>query len=91
MIDALWPENRFFKPLLCYASCRRRLRPLFPTASAYYPLSFLCNPSFVLHASIVAYIIARYSSGEIGSAIKAYGQRPCGLCMVIPIILSMRV
>ena len=66
LIDALWPENRFFKPLLCYAFLPSALIALlFPNATFYHPLSFYAIHLFVMHAGIVAYIMARYSSGEI--------------------------
>ena len=66
LIDALWPENRFFKPLLCYAFLPSAfMAMIFPTATVYHPLSFYAIHHFVLHAGIVAYIIARYVSGEI--------------------------
>ena len=66
LIDALWPENRFFKPLLYYAFLPSAfMAMLFPTATAYHPLSFYAIHHFILHAGIVAYIIARCSSGEI--------------------------
>lgn len=66
LIDALWPENRFFKPLLCYAFLPSAIMALlFPTATVYHPLSFYTIHHFVLHAGITAYIIARYSSGEV--------------------------
>ncbi len=66
LIDALWPENRFFKPLLCYAFLPSALMALlFPTVTVYHPLSFYAIHHLVMYAVIAAYIIARYSSGEI--------------------------
>ena len=66
LIDALWPENRFFKPLLCYAFLPAAIAALlFPTTTAYAPISFYPIHHFVLHASIVAYILARCAAGEI--------------------------
>lgn len=66
LIDALWPENRFFKPLLCYAFLPAAFMALlFPTTTAYAPISFYSIHHFVLHAGIVAYILARYAAGEI--------------------------
>ena len=66
LIDALWPENKFFKQLLCYAFLPSAFMALlFPTATAYHPISFYAVHHFLLHASIIAYIIARYSAGEI--------------------------
>jgi hypothetical integral membrane protein (TIGR02206 family) len=87
LIDALWPENRFFKPLLCYAFLPSAfMAMLFPTATAYYPLSFYAIHHFVLHASIVAYIIARYSSGEIRISYQGVWAAFLAVCvLVIPI------
>ncbi|MBR3144828.1 MAG: YwaF family protein [Clostridia bacterium] len=66
LIDALWPDNRFSKSLLCYAFLPSAFMALiFPNATAYPPLSFYTIHHFILHACIVAYIIARYSAGEI--------------------------
>lgn len=66
LIDALWPENRFFKPILCYAFLPSAFMALvFPTTTAYHPLGFFVIHHFTLHACIVAYILARYSAGEI--------------------------
>lgn len=66
LIDALWPENRFFKPFLCYAFLPAAfVALLFPTTTAYAPISFYPIHHFILHTSIVAYILARYTAGEI--------------------------
>ena len=66
LIDALWPENRFFKPLLCYAFLPAAFMALlFPTATAYHPLSAYAIHFFIMHSSIVAYIIARYAADEM--------------------------
>ena len=66
LIDAFWPENRFLGSLLCYAFLPSALMAmLFPTATAYHPISFYTIHHFLLHAGITAYIIARYSSGEV--------------------------
>lgn len=66
LIDAFWPENRFFKPLLCYAFLPSAFMALlFPTTTAYHPISFYPIHHFVLHACIAAYVLARYASGEI--------------------------
>ncbi len=71
LIDALWPENRFLGSLLCYAFLPSAFMALlFPTATAYHPLSFFAIHHFILHAGITAYIIARYSSGEIRNNYK---------------------
>lgn len=65
LIDALWPENSFFKTLLFYAFLPSAFMALlFPTTTVYHPLSFYVMHHFILHAGIVAYIIARCSSGE---------------------------
>lgn len=66
LIDALWPENRFLGPLLCYAFLPSALIAiLFPNAAFYHPLSFYAIHLFVMHAGIAAYIVARYAAGEI--------------------------
>ena len=66
LIDAFWPKNRFFKPLLCYAFLPAALMALlFPTVTIYPPINFYVINLFVLHASIIAYIIARYVGGDI--------------------------
>lgn len=87
LIDALWPENRFFKTLLCYAFLPSAFMALlFPTATAYYPFSFYAIHHFILHAGIVAYIIARYSSGEIRIDYKGVWVTFLAICvLVIPV------
>ena len=66
LIDAFWPNNRFFKPLLCYAFLPAALMALlFPTVTIYPPINFYVIHLFVMHAVIVAYIIARNVGGEI--------------------------
>ena len=87
LIDALWPDNRFFKPLLCYAFLPSAFMALlFPTTTAYHPLSFYPMNHFVLHASIVAYILARYTAGEIRLDYKGVWVTFLSICvLVIPI------
>ena len=71
LIDAFWPDNRIFKPLLCYTFLPSAFMALvLPTATAYHPLSFYSIHHFILHAGIVAYIIARYASGEMRISYK---------------------
>ena len=66
LIDALWPQNRFFKQLMAFAFLPAALIAiLLPTVTAYPPLSFYAIHQFLLHAGIAAYIIARYAAGEI--------------------------
>lgn len=65
LADALWPENRFLKPVLCYAFLPAGIMAmLLPTATAYPPVSFYAIHHFLLHAGIVAYILARYVARE---------------------------
>ena len=48
LLDAFWPENRFLKPLLCYAFLPSALMALlFPTTTAYHPISFYPMHHFV--------------------------------------------
>ncbi|MBQ7173356.1 MAG: YwaF family protein [Clostridia bacterium] len=66
LIDAFWPNNRLFKPVLCYAFLpAASMALLFPTVTAYPPISFYAIHQFVLHAAIIAYIIARYAGGDM--------------------------
>ena len=93
LIDALWPENRFFKPLLCYAFLPSAFMALlFPTATVYHPLSFYTIHHFILHAGIVAYIIARYSAGEIRIGYKGVWLTFLEVCaLAIPIYFIDKV
>ena len=84
LIDALWPENRFFKPLLCFVFLPSAFMAMFfPTATAYHPLSFYAIHHFVLHAVIAAYIIARYSSGEIRINYKGVWTAFLAACVLV--------
>ena len=66
LIDALWPDNRLLKPVLCYAYLPAAFMALlFPTVTAYPPISFYAIHQFVLHAGIIAYILARYAAGDM--------------------------
>ncbi|MBP5289467.1 MAG: YwaF family protein [Clostridia bacterium] len=87
LIDALWPENRLFKPLLCYAFLPAAfVALLFPTTTAYAPISFYPIHHFILHACIVAYILARYAAGEIRLDYKGLWIAFFSLCvLVIPL------
>ena len=87
LIDALWPENRFFKPILCYAFLPSAfMAMLFPTATAYHPISFYAMHHFAMHSCIVAYILARYASGEIAIGYKGVWAAFFAICvLVIPI------
>ena len=66
LADALWPKNRILKQLLAFAFLPAAFMALaFPTVTAYPPVSFYAIHQFVLHAGILAYIIAGYSAREI--------------------------
>ena len=66
LIDALWPGNRLFKPVLCYAYLPAAFMALlFPTVTAYPPISFYAIHQFVMHAGIIAYILARCAAGDM--------------------------
>lgn len=66
LIDTFWPDNRLFKPVLCYAFLPAAFMALlFPTVTAYPPISYYAIHQFVLHAAIIAYILARYIAGDM--------------------------
>ena len=66
LADAFWPGNRFLGQLMAYIFLPAAIMALvFPTVTAYPPVSFYSIHQFVFHACIVAYIIARYAAGEI--------------------------
>lgn len=84
LIDALWPENRFWGSLLCYAFLPAAFMALlFPTTTAYSPISFYLIHHFVLHAGIVAYILARYASGEIRLDYKGVWITFISICVLV--------
>ena len=67
LIDALWPQNRFFKQLMAFMFLpAAAIALLFPTVTGYPPLSFYPIHQFLVHSAIAAYIIAEYASGGIG-------------------------
>jgi len=66
LADAMWQKNRFLKHLLAYAFMPAAVVALLlPTAVIYPPVSFFAAHQFLMHGLIVAYIVARYSAGEI--------------------------
>ncbi len=66
LIDALWPQNRFFKQFMMFALLPAALIAiLFPSVTPYPPLNFHAIHMFLMHAGIAAYIVARYAGGEI--------------------------
>ncbi|MBQ8093538.1 MAG: YwaF family protein [Clostridia bacterium] len=66
LIDAMWPEERFFRQPLALAYLPAAIMAmLFPTVTAYPLISFYTIHQFVFHAVIVAYVLARSVSGEI--------------------------
>ncbi len=66
LMDALWPESRLPKQLMAFAFLPAAVMALvFPTVTAYPPISFYAIHQFLFHAGIVAYVIARYAAGEI--------------------------
>ncbi len=87
LVDALWPENRFSGTLLFCAFLPSALMAmLFPTATAFHPLSFFAIHHFILHALIAAYIVARYSSGEIRVRYKGVWSSFLAVCaLALPV------
>ncbi len=59
-------KNRILKKLMAFAFLPAAIMALaFPTVTAYPPISFYTIHQFVMHAGIVAYIVAKYVAGEI--------------------------
>ena len=66
LADALWPRNRITKqPLVFIALPAAMMALMFPTVTAYPPISFYAIHQFLLHGGIATYVIARYVSKEI--------------------------
>ena len=71
LINAFWPKKRFLEPLLCLAFLPSAIMALFfPTITVYHPISYYTMHHFLLHAGIVAYILARCSAAEIRISYK---------------------
>ena len=66
LIDALWPGNGLMKQLMAFAFLPAAFMALLlPTVTVYPPVNFFTMHQFVMHAAIVAYIVARYAAGEL--------------------------
>lgn len=66
LFDALWPKNRFFKPLLFFEFYPAAvIALLLPTVTAYPGYNFYAIHQFLFHGGIVAYIAARCAAGDI--------------------------
>ncbi len=66
LADALWPRNRFLGlPLALVFLPAAFMALMAPTCTVYPPISFYAIHQFILHAGIIAYIVARYAADEI--------------------------
>ena len=66
LVDALWPKNRFTKQPMAFIILPSAIMALlFPTVTAYPPISFYSIHQFLLHGAMASYSIARYAAGEI--------------------------
>ena len=66
IIDAMWPKSKMPKQLLLFEFLPAAVVALLlPTAVKYPSLNFYVLHQFIMHAGIVAYVVARYSSKEI--------------------------
>ena len=66
IIDAMWPDLRLTKQMLAFAFLPAALMALVMPPAAIYPaISFYAIHQLIMHAGIVAYIIARYTADEI--------------------------
>ena len=75
MLDALWPGSQLRKQLMAYGFLPAAFMALMmPTVTLYPPISFYTIHQFVMHAGIVAYIVAQYSAGEIQLKYKGIWQ-----------------
>ena len=87
LIDAMWPDLRLTKQLLAFAFLPSALMALvMPSATIYPAISFYAIHQLTMHAGIVAYIIARYSAGEIRPRYSGIW-----LSILIALILSIPV
>ena len=66
LADAMWPDGRFLRQPLLYLFLPAAIMALaLPTVAVYPAINFYTIHQFVLHAVIAAYVIARYSAGEL--------------------------
>ena len=66
LFDALWPSSRVSKHLLAFAFMPAAFFALLmPSAHTYSAISFYAIHQLLMHAGIVAYIIALFKSGEL--------------------------
>jgi len=66
LIDALWPRLGVTKQLLAYAFLPAAFIALvMPSATTYPAISFYAMHQLIMHAAIMAYILARFKAGEI--------------------------
>ena len=66
LIDALWPRTRALKQVMAFGFLPAAFMALMmPTVTYYPPISFYAIHQFVMHALIIAYIVARYAADEI--------------------------
>ncbi len=66
LFDAFWPDKKPFKDLMAFAFLPAAFMALvMPTASVYPAISFYAFHQLLMHAGIIAYIVARYVAGEI--------------------------
>lgn len=67
LIDAIWPDKDVVQQMLLYVFLPGGLMALaFPGAAGYYTaVNIFTVRFFLFHGGIVAYVIARYTAGEI--------------------------
>ena len=66
MLDSVWTETKFFGEMLLTLFLPAAIMSLlFPTVTPLPAINFFTIHQFVFHGLIVAYVVARFASGEI--------------------------
>lgn len=66
LLDALWPESKFFSPLLVLLFLPAAIMALlFPTVIGLPPINFYTIHQFIYHGLIVAYALSLYVNKEV--------------------------
>ena len=92
MLDSIFPENKFFPQMLVILFLPAAIMSIiFPTVTPLPAINFFTIHQFVFHGLIVAYVVARFASGEVAIDYPGVWKSILKICVVAGIMYLMDI
>ncbi len=88
--DSIWPNNKFFPDLLLTLFLPAAVMALiFPTTAVLPAINYFTINQFLFHGLIIAYVIARFVSGEIRVQYPTLWTSILKICVLVAAVFTI--